>query len=277
MQKLCRYLDQHLDEPVRLSGLARTAGLSAFHVQRLFKGVLGISPRQYVRARRLLSLKSNLKRGDDVTSALYGAGFGSASRLYEHSTGELGMTPGVYRSGGAGTAIRYTVAQCRLGRMLVAATERGICAVRFGDSTTELVAELKREFSFADFREDGDALTPDVQRISRCLEGHEIDPDIPLDLRGTAFQAKVWAALRRIPSGETRSYAQVAASIRQPRAVRAVANACANNPVAVLVPCHRVVRADGALGGYRWGLQRKEKLLAAERSDVSTPAEERIS
>jgi AraC family transcriptional regulator of adaptative response/methylated-DNA-[protein]-cysteine methyltransferase len=174
------------------------------------------------------------------------------------------MTPGAYRSGGAGTEVRYAIASCSVGRVLVAATDRGVCAVRLGDSDSELAAELKREYPLASVRENGAALNDMVQRVLACINGSDAHPDIALDIRGTAFQARVWETLRRIPRGETRSYAQIAQAIKQPNAVRAVARAIASNPVAVIVPCHRVVRSDGALGGYRWGLKRKEQLLASE-------------
>jgi AraC family transcriptional regulator of adaptative response/methylated-DNA-[protein]-cysteine methyltransferase len=216
--------------------------------------------------RRLLNLKSRLKSGDDVTSAMYAAGYGSSSRLYEHAAGQLGMTPGAYRSGGAGTEIRYAIANSSVGRVLIAASERGICAVRLGDSEQELVAELRREFPLSSLREDAAKLREMAEHVVACVNGGDPHPDIALDIRGTAFQAKVWETLRRIPRGETRSYAQIAHALKQPRAVRAVAHACASNPVAVIVPCHRVVRSDGSLGGYRWGLKRKEQLLASERA-----------
>jgi len=264
VQRICREIDAHLDEPVRLERLGELSGLSSAHLQRTFKHVLGISPLQYARARRLVVLKSGLKRGDDVTSAMYNAGFGSSSRLYEHASGELGMTPATYRSGGAGMTIRYSVVNSTLGRLLVATTERGVCAVRFGDSSRELATELRHEFAFADVREEVTGDSDLVRRVLNCVEGHKVDPDIPLDIRGTAFQAKVWETLRKIPRGETRTYAQVAAEMKNPSAVRAVANACGSNPVAVLVPCHRIVRTDGTMGGYRWGVERKKKLLERE-------------
>jgi len=266
VQRVCREIDAHLDEPVRLERLGKVEGLSSAHLQRTFKHVLGISPLQYARARRVLLLKSDLKRGKDVTSALYNAGFGSSSRLYEHASSELGMTPSTYRNGGAGTTIRYSVVTCTMGRVLVAETERGVCAVRFGDSSRALVAGLRREFGFAAVQEEVTGMSGLVRRVVECVDGHAIDPDIPLDIRGTAFQAKVWETLRKIPRGETRTYADIAAAIRKPSAVRAVANACGSNPVAVLVPCHRVVRTDGGMGGYRWGVERKKQLLAREMS-----------
>jgi AraC family transcriptional regulator of adaptative response/methylated-DNA-[protein]-cysteine methyltransferase len=269
VQRVCRYIDSHIEEPVNLTLLAGEAGLSPFHLQRTFKRVLGVSPLQYARVRRLLNLKSRLKSGDDVTSALYAAGYGSSSRLYEHAAGQLGMTPGAYRSGGAGTDVRYAIVRSSVGHVLVAATERGVCAVRLGDSDSELTTELQREFPLASVREDASALSDTVRRVVDCVNGGDAHPDIALDIRGTAFQAKVWETLRRIPRGETRSYAQIAQAMKQPNAVRAVANACASNPVAVIVPCHRVVRSDGALGGYRWGIKRKERLLASERRQES--------
>jgi AraC family transcriptional regulator of adaptative response/methylated-DNA-[protein]-cysteine methyltransferase len=217
-------------------------------------------------------LKSNLKRGEDVTSAMYNAGFGSSSRLYEHASGELGMTPATYRSGGAGVSIRYSVVMCSLGRLLVAVSDRGVCAVRFGDSTRELITELRREFSFADVQEEVTGISDLVRRVVSCVDGQTIDPDIPLDIRGTAFQAKVWETLRKIPRGETRTYAEIADKISKPSAVRAVANACASNPVAVLVPCHRIVRTDGSMGGYRWGMERKKQLLEMEQAPVDRPS-----
>ncbi len=266
VQRVCRYIDTHLEDPPNLAVLGRESGVSAFHLQRTFKRVLGVSPLQYARVRRLLCLKSRLKRGEDVTTAMYAAGYGSSSRLYEHATEQLGMTPGTYRRGGAGASIRYTITQCALGRVLIAATERGLCAVRFGDSAPPLISDLAREFPFADLREDAPALADLARQVVAVIEGEPPHPDIPLDIRGSAFQSKVWEALRRIPRGETRTYTQIAAAIQQPRAVRAVARACASNPVAVVVPCHRVVRSDGTLGGYRWGVQRKEELLRRERT-----------
>ncbi len=266
VQRACRYIDSHLEDAISLAVLSRETGVSPFHLQRTFKRVLGASPLQYARVRRLLSLKSRLKSGDDVTSAMYASGYGSSSRLYEHAAGQLGMTPGAYRSGGAGTEIRYAIVNTALGRALVGATERGVCAVRFGDSEAELAAELQREFPLASLQENVAALRDTVQRVVDCIHGIESHPEIALDIRGTAFQAKVWETLRRIPRGETRSYAEIARSLKQPKAVRAVARACASNPVAVVVPCHRVVRSDGALGGYRWGLQRKQQLLRMEEA-----------
>jgi AraC family transcriptional regulator of adaptative response/methylated-DNA-[protein]-cysteine methyltransferase len=211
-------------------------------------------------------IKAGLRKGEDVTTALYEAGFSSPSRLYENSNQQFGMTPGTYRRGGAGINITFGVAPSPLGRMLIAATERGLCAVRFGDSAAELERELRSEFHAADLHRDDAALRRYIEPLMTSLRGDNTIIDLPLDIRATAFQTKVWDALRRIPKGETRSYAQVAREIGEPRAVRAVAHACASNPVAVVVPCHRVVRSDGDLAGYRWGSERKKKLLEAERT-----------
>lgn len=268
VQQVCREIDAHLEDAVRLATLAKSVGLSTAHLQRTFRHVLGISPQQYARARRVLLLKDNLKRGADVTSALYNSGFGSSSRLYEHASGELGMTPATYRKGGSGMAIRYAVVSCALGKLLVATTARGVCAVRFGDSSRELAQELRAEFRFADIEEDVTGNSALVQRVVACVDSHAVDPDIPLDIRGTAFQAKVWEILRKIPRGETRTYAEIAQAVHKPEAVRAVANACGANPVAVLVPCHRIVRSDGSMGGYRWGVERKKKLLETEAANA---------
>jgi AraC family transcriptional regulator of adaptative response/methylated-DNA-[protein]-cysteine methyltransferase len=266
VQKICRLIDAGLDEPLRLEGLSRAAGISPFHLQRTFTRVLGISPRQYAEARRLLRLKAGLRQGQDVTTALYDAGYGSSSRLYERSRHRLGMTPATYRRGGEGASIRYTIARTPLGRMLLAATASGVCAVRFGASAKNLLADLAHEFPAAELSRDRRGLARWAEQLAGSMRGRSAAFDIPLDLRATAFQWKVWEALRAIPRGSTRSYRQVAAAIGRPRAVRAVARACATNPVAVLIPCHRVVRADGTLGGYRWGVERKKTLLKTETS-----------
>lgn len=252
-----------------LAQLSKRVGLSRFHLQRLFKRATGLSPREYQLARRVQQIKTGLRKGEDVTTALYEAGFSSPSRLYENSNQQLGMTPGTYRRGGAGINITFAVAASPLGRVLIAATERGLCAVRFGDSGVELERELRSEFHAANLHRDDAALRPYLEPLMASLRGENTVIDLPLDIRATAFQKKVWDALRHIPKGETRSYAQVARDIGEPRAVRAVANACASNPVAVAVPCHRVVRSDGDLAGYRWGTERKKKLLQAERTEAN--------
>jgi len=261
-----RRLLDNAEGSLTLAQLSKRVGISPFHLQRIFKRATGLSPREYQLARRVQQIKAGLRKGEDVTTALYEAGFSSPSRLYENSNQQFGMTPGTYRRGGAGINITFGVAPSPLGRMLIAATERGLCAVRFGDSAAELERELRSEFHAADLHRDDAALRRYIEPLMTSLRGDNTIIDLPLDIRATAFQTKVWDALRRIPKGETRSYAQVAREIGEPRAVRAVAHACASNPVAVVVPCHRVVRSDGDLAGYRWGSERKKKLLEAERT-----------
>jgi AraC family transcriptional regulator of adaptative response/methylated-DNA-[protein]-cysteine methyltransferase len=259
---------QLLDEAqgvLTLAELSKRVGVSSFHLQRLFKRATGLSPREYQSARRMQQVKLGLRKGDDVTTALYDAGFGSPSRLYEKSSQQLGMTPGTYRRGGAGMTIQFAIVPSPLGRLLVAATARGLCAVRFGESVSELERELREEFRAAEIHRDDAALRPYLQPLLAHLRGENVTVDLPLDVRATAFQKKVWDALREIPAGETRSYTDVARAIGDPKAVRAVATACASNPVAVAVPCHRVVRSDGELAGYRWGIERTKKLLEQER------------
>ena len=248
-----------------LAELSERVGVSPFYLQRLFKRATGLSPREYQSARRMHHVKHGLRRGDDVTTAVYDAGFGSPSRFYEKATQHLGMTPGKYRKGGDGVAVRYAIAPTSLGRVLVAATPLGLCAVRFGEDAAALERELRQEFHAATIVRDDASMKPYLEPLLANLRGERATIDLPLDVRATAFQQKVWEALRRIPSGETRTYAEVAEEIGDANAVRAVARACASNPVAVAVPCHRVIRSDGELAGYRWGLDRKQKLLNRER------------
>jgi len=258
---------QLLDEAegvVTLAELSKRVGVSPFHLQRLFKRATGLSPREYQSARRMQQVKRGLRKGDDVTTALYDAGFGSPSRLYEQSTQQLGMTPGTYRRAGAGVTIQYAIVPSPLGRMLVAATPKGLCSVRFGDSTGDLERSLREEFRAAEIQRDDAALRSYVEPLLESLRGENTIIDLPLDVRATAFQKKVWDELRRIPRGETRSYREVAHAIGDDKAVRAVARACSSNPVALAVPCHRVVRSDGDISGYRWGVERKKKLLERE-------------
>jgi len=259
---------QLLDEAegvVTLAELSKRVGVSPFHLQRLFKRATGLSPREYQSARRMQQVKRGLRKGDDVTTALYDAGFGSPSRLYEQSTQQLGMTPGTYRRAGAGVTIQYAIVPSPLGRMLVAATPKGLCSVRFGDSTGDLERSLREEFRAAEIQRDDAALRSYVEPLLESLRGENTIIDLPLDVRATAFQKKVWDELRRIPRGETRSYREVAHAIGDDKAVRAVARACSSNPVALAVPCHRVVRSDGDISGYRWGVERKKKLLEREQ------------
>jgi AraC family transcriptional regulator of adaptative response/methylated-DNA-[protein]-cysteine methyltransferase len=265
VRAMCRYIEQHIEDRLTLSELAKEFRLSRFHLQRTFKSVLGVSPKAYIDACRLRQVKQNLQAGHSVTTALYAAGYGSSSRLYERTAAQLGMTPEKYRRGAVAAVVRYTIANSPLGRMLIAATDKGICAIQFADSEEQLQQGLMREFPFATRRRDDAAMAEWRVNLTRLMEGREASPSLPLDIRATAFHRRVWEALQRIPRGETRSYSAVAKKIGMPRATRAVARACATNPVAVAIPCHRVIREDGKLGGYRWGIDRKEQLLALEQ------------
>jgi AraC family transcriptional regulator of adaptative response/methylated-DNA-[protein]-cysteine methyltransferase len=268
VHKVCQLMDSDREETLSLDALSCRVGVSATYLQKTFKRVMGISPREYADARRVAALKSKLREGQDVTRALYEAGYGSSSRLYERSSKQLGMTPATYRRGGKGMQIGYTLVDCPLGRMLVAATERGVCAVSLGDADALLEAALLSEYPSAEIHRDDSGFAPWVAALREHLNGLKPRLDLPLDIQATAFQRRVWKELQRIPYGETRTYSQVARAIGQPRAVRAVARACATNPVCVVVPCHRVIREDGALAGYRWGLQRKGQLLETEREST---------
>jgi AraC family transcriptional regulator of adaptative response/methylated-DNA-[protein]-cysteine methyltransferase len=266
VKRICRYIEQHLDEPLTLGQLAETFGRSPFHLQRTFKSVLGVTPKAYADSCRLALLKRNLQAGHNVTRAMYDAGYSSSSRLYERTASQLGMTPDKYRRGAVAASIRFTIADSPLGRMLVAATEKGICAIQFAGSEGELHEGLKREFPFATRRRDDEAMGPWTRALLRQMEGQKLEAALPLDIRATAFQRRVWTKLRAIPFGSTRSYSQIAKALGKPEARRAVARACATNPVAVAIPCHRVVREDGGMGGYRWGVDRKQALLAMEKA-----------
>ncbi len=248
-----------------LATLAAIARLSPSHLQRCFKKALGVSPREYQAARRARRFRLELRAGRDVTAAIYEAGYGSPSRVYESSPTGRGLTPAAYRRGGDGERIGYAVVACPLGRLLVAGTERGICAVKLGDRDSDLEGELRREFPAADIARDAIVRREWVEAVVSRLDGEARDPDLPIDVRGTAFQWRVWRALQRIPAGRTRSYGDLARAIGRPSAARAVARACATNPVAIVIPCHRVVGKDGGLGGYRWGSERKRRLIEAER------------
>jgi AraC family transcriptional regulator of adaptative response/methylated-DNA-[protein]-cysteine methyltransferase len=260
-------LAAHNGEAITLDRIAAVAGLSPFHLQRRFKKALGLTPAEYVRARRSDLLKAELKRGETVSRATYGAGYGSSSRVYETANTHLGMTPATYQRGGAGAKINYVVARTSLGHLLVAATERGICSVTLGDDAAVLEGRLAMEYPAAQ-REQvthaGSDLEAWVTDIVATLDGGRSTLALPLDLQATAFQWKVWRELQRIPAGETRSYSEVAAAIGSPKAARAVASACAKNQVALVIPCHRVVRRGGELGGYRWGIDRKRELIEKE-------------
>ena len=267
VRTMCRYIEQHIEDRLTLALLAKEFRLSPFHLQRTFKSALGVSPKAYIDAIRLRHVKQNLEAGHDVTTALYAAGYGSSSRLYERTATQLGMTPEKYRRGAVAAVVRYTISNSPLGRMLVAATDKGICSIQFADNDQKLQQGLMREFPFATRRRDDAAMADWSVNLTRLMEGRETNPSLPLDIRATAFQRRVWEALQRIPRGETRSYSAVAKKIGLPKAIRAVARACATNPVGVAIPCHRVIRENGDLGGYRWGIERKEQLLAMEKED----------
>ena len=268
-------LNDAADAPPKLSELAHAVGLSPSHLQRIFRKRFGVTPAEYSQSLRLKNLKSALRDTDRVTDAIYDAGFGSGSRVYEKTDQLLGMTPASYQRGGAGIAVRYTTLKTALGRLLVAATERGVCKISIGDDDAKLVDDLRHEFPRAAIaRVDAgrdEWLAAVVARIDEELRGstNAKTPLPPIDIRATAFQWRVWQALQHIPRGQTRSYSDIADEIGEPQAVRAVANACGRNRLAVVVPCHRVIREDGSLGGYRWGIERKRSLLAKEQGKVA--------
>lgn len=261
--RACRLIDD-AESPPALGELARAAGLSPHHFHRIFKRVTGVTPRAYAAAGRAARLTAGLRAAGTVTDAIYDAGYGSSSRFYESADGRLGMTPTAYRDGGRGAEIRFAVGECSLGSILVAATGKGVCAILLGDDPGALVRDLQDQFPKADLRGGDRDFEAVVARVVGFVEAPRTGLDLPLDIGGTAFQQRVWQALRDIPAGTTASYADVARVIGQPGSVRAVAGACAANALAVAIPCHRVVRTDGALSGYRWGVERKRSLLALE-------------
>ena len=260
VNRACAALDADPQQRLTLAQLSDAVHVSPFHLQRLFKRVVGVSPRQYQAAQRGAALRDALQSGSVVTRATLDAGFGSPSRMYDSASAELGMAPSAFRRKGAGLTVRYASAPTSLGFVLVAATDKGICKIGFGDDAAILANDLRGEFANADLVEDAARLAPFIAQIDAYLRGTRQDFDLPLDIAATAFRQRVWDALRRIPYGETRSYSQIAEAVGSPRAVRAVASACATNPVALAIPCHRVVQKGGALAGYRWGLPRKAAL-----------------
>ena len=263
--RVCVYL-QHVEGHPSLAALAARFGGSPYHLQRNFKRIVGVTPREYADACRLQKVKQHLQHGQDVTAAMFDAGYGSSSRFYERAVPKLGMQPSTYRKGGAGMRIRYAIVDSPLGRLLVAATDRGVCAVSMGASDRELQRALAGEYPAAEITADDQSLAAWTSAILGHLAGRQPALDLPLDVQATAFQWQVWKALASIPYGETRSYADIASAIGRPRAVRAVARACATNPVALAIPCHRVVPRAGGVGGHRWGAARKRALLQRERS-----------
>lgn len=271
VENVCRYIDAHPSEPATLDSLSRALGMSPFHLQRTFKALTGITPRAYADSRRLLALKAGLREGHSVTRSMYDAGYGSSSRLYERAASQLGMTPSRYRKQGSGVQIRFAIGATPIGQALIAATPQGVCSIQFGDSAAALENALRAEFPKAEVSRAERELSAHFQTIRDQIRGQGT-ARLPLDIQATAFQRLVWEQLQAIPRGATESYSEVARAIGHPRAARAVARACATNPVAVAIPCHRVVREDGATGGYRWGVKRKQKLLKMERRGVEKGA-----
>ena len=275
IREAAEFIQANCDRTLPLNTLSRRAGLSPFHFQRSFKSVLGLTPRQYQEACRMRALKQELRQSDNVLHAIYAAGFGSTSRVYERVDSRLGMKPSEYRAGGAQVPITHATISTHLGLLTVAATDRGVCFVEFGDSEKKLVETLRREFPSAELT----AMTKPwrspfrdwIRALEQHLEGVRPELDLPLDIRATAFQARVWRYLQSIPYGSVRSYREIAEAIGQPSAARAVASACARNPVPLAIPCHRVIRGTGELGGYRWGIKRKQALLKGEQQAKRRP------
>jgi AraC family transcriptional regulator of adaptative response/methylated-DNA-[protein]-cysteine methyltransferase len=264
--RACRIIEESGEIP-NLDDLARSVGMSSYHFHRVFKAQTGLTPRGYAVAQRTRRIRDELTRRDTVTEAVYGAGFNSNSRFYESSNEVLGMTPKTFRSGGSGTTIRFAIGESWLGPILVASSEKGVCAILLGDDPEALVRDLQDRFPRAEFIGGDEDFERLVATVVGFLENPSSGLDLPLDIRGTAFQQRVWEALRQIPAGSTASYAEIAGRIGQPTSVRAVAQACAANHLAVAVPCHRVVKTDGALSGYRWGIERKGRLLRREQGE----------
>ena len=263
VKRACERIEQAEEAP-KLAELATSAGLSPYHFHRVFKAITGVTPKAYAAERRARRAADKLRTAETVTEAIYDAGFNSSSRFYENTDARLGMTPGAVRRGGAGTVIRFAVGEASLGAVLVAATDKGVCAILLGDDPDALVRDLQDRFPQAEFEGDDPSFERTVAEVVGLVEapGHRLD--LPLDIRGTAFQQRVWAALQAIPPGQTATYTEIARAIGQPKAVRAVAQACGANPLAIAIPCHRVVRSDGDLSGYRWGVERKRKLIDRE-------------
>jgi AraC family transcriptional regulator of adaptative response/methylated-DNA-[protein]-cysteine methyltransferase len=268
--QVCRYIEAHPGDDLKLAVLSARFRVSPFHLQRSFKAIVGVTPKDFAEACRLKSLKGKLRDGRSVTDAIYDAGFGSSSRVYERADTRLGMTPKQYRQGGKGVEISYAISETQLGTLMMAATDRGLCSVQIGAGKAEMVDRLGKEYPGAVISpmrpRRSDQFARWMRSLTEHLEGNRQRLDIPLDIKGTAFQVRVWNYLQRIPYGEVRSYSEVARSIGRPAAVRAVGSACASNRLALVVPCHRVIRGDGGMGGYRWGLERKRALIEHERA-----------
>ena len=272
IREVCRYIERHPDEQLTLARLASLAAMSRFHFARTFRSITGVTPKEYINGVRVRALKDGLRDSEGVDAAIYDAGYGSASRVYENAARRLGMTPGQYRRGGAGVEISYACVGTALGHLAIGATDRGVCFLQFGDSPDELQARLAREYPTASILQTATPQPPFdawVSAIDRYLKGEQPHLDLPLDIRATAFQLRVWKYLQNIPYGDLQSYAEVAEAIGRPGSARAVAQACGKNRVALAIPCHRIIRGDGGLGGYRWGLHRKRLLIDLERAHRS--------
>ena len=264
VEKICREIDRRREEQPTLSQLATWFNLSPSYLQRTFKRIVGITPKQYAEVSRLTKFKLELKQEENISKAIYQAGYNSSSSLYEKITSKLGMTPKIYQQHGKKAKIIYTIASCNLGYLLVATTDKGICAIKLGDTPVELIKILAEEFNQATIIRDDSSYKHWIETILSFIAGKKSNPNLPLDIRGTAFQQQVWQALQNIPYGETTTYTEIAKEIGKPKATRAIGNACGANPIALIIPCHRVVRSDGSLGGYRWGIERKQKLIQQE-------------
>lgn len=268
VRQAIRFIHSRAEAPPTLTQLSAHVGISPYHLQREFKKAMGVAPRQYADARRLRRFQQMLREGNSLAGSIYDAGYGSSSRLYEQAGAQLGMSPATYRRGGKGAEISYAITGSQLGRVLVAATRRGVCAVKLGNSDAALRADLRREFPAAAISRNKGALKGVLDVLLRHLKGEAPHVGLPLDVRATAFQRRVWQHLRTIPEGRTATYGEVARALGRRTGARAVARACASNPVAIIVPCHRVVRVGGGLAGYRWGIERKRALLNRERKRI---------
>jgi AraC family transcriptional regulator, regulatory protein of adaptative response / methylated-DNA-[protein]-cysteine methyltransferase len=266
-QKLIQIIDDPTNEVLSVEKWAKMGNISPAQLRRIIMNYVGISPKDYLAAKKVKEFKMSIQKGEDITASQFSAGFGSSSRLYEKAASRLGMTPGKYKKRGKGLKITYAIMDVPLGKLLIAATDKGVCSIQMGDSDVELVNSIKKEFSSAELLPNSGELTPWIDQIHRYFAGSNQNLDIPLELHASTFQIRVWNELRKIPFGETRSYTQVAAAIGQPTAARAVASACASNPVAIVTPCHRVIHSDGSVSGYRWGLEKKKALLMMEKSE----------
>jgi AraC family transcriptional regulator of adaptative response/methylated-DNA-[protein]-cysteine methyltransferase len=274
IDRVCKYLDANADKPVTLSTLGANFGLSQYHLQRIFKRALGISPRQYMEARRLERMKRLLKNGETVNNALYDAGFSSRSRVYEKTPFRFGGRPGHLRRGGEGMQIEYTIVDSPIGRVLLASTKLGMCAVCQGDSDAEVEARLSEDYPLASLRRNDEGMREWAVRLTNYFAGRPLSNLLPVDVQATAFQWRVWESIRSIPYGSTSTYGKIAQELGIPKGARAVARACATNPVSLIIPCHRVVGKEGGLRGYRWGNRRKQTLLAREgvaSNETATP------